>query len=88
MHGAPSVSYPVGRSPWAAALGLLAWSLGAATLLAWAASGAGTSRLGVALAACVGAGALAWAGWWRHPAGLLGWTRPLRADHGEKDYKE
>ncbi|WP_156385624.1 hypothetical protein [Ramlibacter sp. Leaf400] len=73
MHGAPSVSYPVGRSSLVGALLLATWSLGLLAGLAFAAGGASAARVGAALAACLAAGAWA-AGWWRaQPAGLLAW---------------
>lgn len=73
MHGAPSVSYPVGRSPWAGAIALAAWALGVAATLAWASSAADARRLSLGGAACAVAGVLALAGWWRQRTGQLGW---------------
>src|SRR3954468_23338463 len=73
MQGAPSVSYPVGRSFWYGALLLGAWTLGAAACgwWAWAAAPAGRAALGLgAVAAC---GAWAVRSWWHQPAGLLAW---------------
>jgi toxin CptA len=73
MHGAPSVSYPVGRSLLAGSLLLAAWLLGLVACTVWAWQGASASRLAVAAAACLAAGA--WTGWWWHrqPSGLLAW---------------
>jgi toxin CptA len=73
MHHAPSVSYPVGRSSWAAAVVLLLWLAGAVACMGWLAVGApGWAPLVVApvLLAGGGTGALSW---WRQPAGLLAW---------------
>ena len=73
MHGAPSVSYPVGRSPLAGLLLLAGWALGAAACAAWAWQGAAGWRLAVAAAACPAAGAWAAWAWLRQPAGSLAW---------------
>ena len=73
MHGAPSVSYPVGRSFLVGALLLTVWSFGLVAFIAFAWQGASSTRLVPAAAACMASGA--WAGWWwwRQPAGLLAW---------------
>ena len=47
MHGAPSVIYPVGRSPFAAAVAAGAWLLGGAALAGWWAHGIGSFFVGV-----------------------------------------
>ena len=73
MHGAPSVSYPVGRSRLAGALVLAAWTAGLLACLAFAWQGAPPARLAIAAAACIGAGAWALRWWLRQPAGLLAW---------------
>lgn len=74
MHAAPSVSYPVERSPFAA---WAAASLGLAGLLAAALwtlqSPLFTWRQALAFAAVVACGALAAAAWVRSPAGTLRW---------------
>lgn len=73
MHGAPSVSYPVGRSALVGSLLLVVWSLGLLACIALAWEGASAPRLAAAASACAASGA--WAGWWwwRQPAGLLAW---------------
>jgi toxin CptA len=75
MHGAPSVSYPVGRCRWAAGLAVAAWLLGAAALAAWgwqsAVAAGALAAAGALLAACGVVAALAW---WRSPQGALRWT--------------
>lgn len=73
MHGAPSVSYPVGRSAWAGWLLLLAWAGGAATCTAWAWQGASPAGVAAGLAATFAAGTLAGRWWWRLPCGRLHW---------------
>jgi toxin CptA len=75
MHSAPSVTYPVGRSRFAAGLLLLTWLLGGVAIALW---GLQTQAPGWRLAAgalCwVTAGALAGAHWWRSPSGTLTWN--------------
>jgi toxin CptA len=73
MHGAPSVSYPVGRSLFAGALLMAAWLLGLAGVIAFAWHGASPARLAVAAAACIACGCWAGAWWRRQEAGLLAW---------------
>ena len=73
MHGAPSVSYPVGRSALAGALLLAVWALGLLACLAFAWQGASPLRIAAATGACLACGAWAGAWWWRQPAGLLAW---------------
>lgn len=73
MHGAPSVSYPVGRSALVGALLMGIWSLGLFACVAFAALGASARGIAAAAAACLASGAwVAWS-WWRQPAGLLAW---------------
>jgi hypothetical protein len=74
MHGAPSVSYPVGRSRLALLLlGTLAL-LAAASLAAWAAAAGGWgTRHSLAAAIAALAGGLAFAGWWQSPRGRIAW---------------
>ena len=74
MHDAPSVSYPVGRSSWAAyALGGL-WALGASATVAWMSHLPAAGWRGVlAGLACAAAGAWAAWAWWRTPEGCLDW---------------
>lgn len=74
MHGAPSVSYPVGRSAFQGLLLVLAWGAGALAWAAWAWLGAASpSRLAAGLAASVLPGAWAARWWWRQPVGWLSW---------------
>lgn len=74
MRSAPSVSYPVGRCAFSAALRLALWLAGAAVLGLWVATeqveAARMAAAAVALAACGG-----WAAWsWRRePQGTLAW---------------
>ena len=74
MHAAPSVSYPVGRSRFAAVLLAAVWLLAAAATLAWtlatALPGWRQALAGAVLAAC---GLAVLAGWLRSPAGTLAW---------------
>jgi toxin CptA len=74
MHAAPSVSYPVGRSPFAAwahaALGLA----GLAVAGVWILQSAGFGwRQAAALAAVAACGSLALSAWLRSPQGVLRW---------------
>ena len=76
MHGAPSVSYPVGRAPLAAVLLLAAWLCGAAAATAWwwqQGSGFFGWRLSAMLLALSLAGTVAATSWWRAPSGTLAW---------------
>jgi toxin CptA len=74
MHSAPSVSYPVGRSRFAAVLALLGWLLGAVVIaLWWTQSQSPGWRLWFAWAVLAAAGAFAACGWWRCAAGVLAW---------------
>jgi len=74
MHAAPSVTYPVGRSPFAARLVALAALAGLAAAVAWMLqSGAFGWRQALALAAVFACAGLALADWRRSPAGALRW---------------
>jgi toxin CptA len=74
MHNAPSVSYPVGRCRFAAALGALAWLAGGAGLGMWSAQAQAPGwQLGSACAVWLGCGAAAALAWLRSPAGILAW---------------
>lgn len=73
MHNAPSVSYPAGRSRFAALLLLGAWLLGCAAALLWQAQAPGIVRLGVMLAALAASGLFAAWQWRRTPGGILAW---------------
>jgi hypothetical protein len=74
MHSAPSVSYPVGRSRFAAVLLLLAWLLGGiATALWWLQSQSPGWRLGAASLVLAVAGACAAWNWWHSVSGVLAW---------------
>ena len=74
MHGAPSVSYPVGRCRLAAALQALVGLAGAAAVGAWLAQApAGSMRPWFGAAALAVAGAAGWHAWRQSPTGLLAW---------------
>lgn len=75
MHGAPSVTYPVGRSRFAAALLLLAWLLGAASLALWSLRSWGPVwQVAAAAGLLVALGAAsAWC-WWCAAQGELAWS--------------
>jgi toxin CptA len=74
MHGAPSVSYPVGRSRFAAGLLLLVWLLGTAAVILWAIQVRvpGWQRA-ASLLLVLAAGLWAAWSWWRAPRGALSW---------------
>ena len=74
MHGAPSVSYPVGRSRFAGAALLLAWAAGAAGVATWRwQTDAAPAALVLAVAAVLLTGAFALRSWRRSPHGVLAW---------------
>ena len=74
MHSAPSVSYPVGRSRFAAGLLLAAWLLGTAAVALWLneVRAPGWQR-GASVLLVLAAGLGAASSWWRTPAGALSW---------------
>jgi toxin CptA len=75
MHAAPSVSYPVGRSAFAAGLYALAALAGLAVASAWSVqSGTFGWRQALAFGAVATCGLLALAAWQRSPAGVLRWN--------------
>ena len=73
MHGAPSVTYPVGRSLFAARLAAVLVALGLAACLAWSLQAGAGWRPAAGLVAVLAAAVLAWQGWRRSPAGVLRW---------------
>jgi toxin CptA len=74
MHSAPSVSYPVGRSRFAAALALLAWLLGVVVIaIWWSQSPSAGWRLWGAWAVLAAAGVFTLWSWWRCVPGVLAW---------------
>lgn len=87
MHGAPSVTYPAGRSSLAGVVMLAVWFAGAAGVALWSVQ-ARTTFAGIA-AACVllfASGVIALHAWWRSPQGFLawdgaGWTWTADATH-------
>jgi toxin CptA len=88
MHSAPSVSYPAGRSRFAAALLLLAWLLGGAvTALWWLQSQTPGWRLGAQWLVLTAAGVFAALKWWHSEPGILAWDGEVwswsdeRGDH-------
>jgi toxin CptA len=73
MHNAPSVSYPAGRSRFAASLLLGLWLLGCAAALLWHSQSPDSRRLGAMLLVLAAAGLFAASHWWRTPDGTLTW---------------
>jgi toxin CptA len=74
MHSAPSVTYPVGRSRFAAALLLLLWLLGGGAIAFWGnETHASGGRLAIATAVWIAAGVFAGIHWWRSPTGTVVW---------------
>jgi toxin CptA len=75
MHAAPSVSYPVGRSPFAGALLAGLALLGLAAACAWALEAFALGwRQGLAFAAVGACSGLALLAWLRSPVGMLRWN--------------
>jgi toxin CptA len=75
MHGAPAVSYPVGRSRVAGALLLAAWAAGAAGVIAWClVAEPGPERRAACVAAVLIGGAVALHSWMRSARGELAWS--------------
>jgi len=72
MHSAPSVTYPVGRSPFAGLLLLAIWLAAAAAIGFWWAGTAGWRPLAAALA-WLASGVWAAAQWWRSATGNVAW---------------
>ena len=88
MHSAPSVTYPVGRSPFAGALLLVIW-LAAATAMGFGLPEASGWQLGTAALLWFASGVWAAVQWWRSPTGAVAWdgenwnwTAGERADIG------
>jgi toxin CptA len=73
MHGAPSVSYPVGRSSMAGCVLAAVWLAAAAAALAWSSSGASAWKLLLAGGLTLVLGTLAARSWWRGQEGTLAW---------------
>jgi toxin CptA len=73
MHGAPSVSHPVGRSSFAAWVVCGVWLAAATASIAWGLAGAPTGRVLLAGGLTLVAGVLAAWSWWKEPAGTLSW---------------
>jgi toxin CptA len=75
MHSAPSVSYPVGRSPFAGTLLLLIWLVGAVAVgVWWSFVSVGSWRHVVAALTLCAGGAFAARQWWLTPDGVLAWN--------------
>ncbi|MBA3771767.1 MAG: hypothetical protein H0X13_04535 [Ramlibacter sp.] len=73
MHSAPSVSYPVGRSHFAAWLQLGMWLMGVAAVVLWSGQVPGSRwRLAAAALLVLAGWCAAWK-WWRAPHGVLHW---------------
>jgi toxin CptA len=74
MHSAPSVSYPVGRSPFAAGLLLGAWLLGVAAVGLWSFQMRAPGwQLGASLLMLLLTGLCAAWNWLWAPQGVLSW---------------
>lgn len=73
MQGAPSVTYPVGRSLLTALLPLAAWTAGACAAAAFLASAAPFAARAAAAAAILAAGVPAALAWRNSPRGSLHW---------------
>lgn len=74
MHAAPSVSYPVGRSAFAARLAALLAGAGLAACTAWLVQAQAFGwRQGAAFAVALGCAAIAGRAWLRSPHGRLHW---------------
>ncbi|NPC56191.1 hypothetical protein [Caenimonas soli] len=74
MHSAPSVSYPVGRSRFAATLLLVIWLLGAAGVALWSVQVRAPGwQVGASAALVLLAGLCAARNWWRAPPGDFSW---------------
>jgi hypothetical protein len=73
MHGAPSVSHPVGRSFLAGCIVGGLWAAGAAASLAWAFAGASGWKLLLAGGLTLLPGAVAMWSWWHQQQGTLAW---------------
>jgi toxin CptA len=75
MHSAPSVTYPVGRSRWVAALLVMVWLAGVAATLRWTTQpDLALARAGGAWAALIASGFFAGWKWWAGPRGELSWV--------------
>jgi toxin CptA len=72
MHSAPSVTYPVGRSPFAGALLLVIWLAAGAAIAFWWPQASGW-RLAAAALLWLASGAGAGVQWWRSPTGAVAW---------------
>jgi toxin CptA len=74
MHSAPSVSYPVGRSYFAAGLLLAIWLSGAACVALWSVQVRPPGmQLGASVLLVLAVGLCAAWNWWRAPQGDLSW---------------
>jgi toxin CptA len=74
MHSAPSVTYPVGRSPFAGVLLLVIWLATAVAFVCWWMGGGSGSRLGAAALLWLATGLWAARQWWRSPKGAVAWN--------------
>jgi hypothetical protein len=85
MHSAPPVSYPLGRSRFAAALLLLVFLLGGAVTASWGfQSQLPGWRLGGACLVLAAAGGFAAWHWWHGAEGTLAWDGETWAWSGER----
>lgn len=73
MHAPPSVSYPVGRSAFAAGVAAFLAVAGLAAALAWSLQAPFGWRQLAAFATVLACAGVSWRAWRRSPAGLLHW---------------
>ncbi|MFI4926533.1 MAG: hypothetical protein ACHP7E_02445 [Burkholderiales bacterium] len=73
MHAPPSVTYPVGRSAFAACAAAMLVAAGLAAAVAFSIHSAAGWRQLAAYAAVVASAALGWRAWLGSPVGLLRW---------------
>ena len=91
MHTAPSVSFPVGRSPCAGTLLLLIWLAAALAIgLWWAQLQTPGWRVGAATLSLAGVGVVAAWNWVQAPTGTLAWDGAVWrwASHGQSEEGE
>ena len=83
MHDAPSVTCPVGRSRWAAALLLVLWVVALMAALLWSSQAPPAAwRLALVWSCVAGTGTLALWSWRRAPVGTLAWDGTAWNWHG------
>jgi toxin CptA len=85
MHSAPSVTYPVGRSRFAAALLLGLWLAAATAGTLWWLESPSTWRLALMATALAASGAVAARGWAIAPGGAIAWDGQAWSWSGEPE---